>query len=64
MSKSAPWASGTFPNAAGEQEVLFGIAAVPTMGKLGLLVLALGLGGLAARVIKRSRAAASLLASG
>jgi hypothetical protein len=37
------------------------IAAVPTMGKLGVLVLALGLGGLAARVIKRSRSAASLL---
>jgi len=35
--------------------------AVPAMGKLGVLVLALGLGGLAARVIKRSRSAASLL---
>ncbi|MDE0887563.1 MAG: DUF1566 domain-containing protein [Myxococcota bacterium] len=40
------------------------IAAVPTMGKLGLLVLVLGLGGLAARAIKRSRVAASLLAVG
>lgn len=39
-------ASGTFPNAAGEQEVLFDIVAVPAMGKLGLLVLTLGLGGL------------------
>jgi hypothetical protein len=40
------------------------IAAVPTMGKLGLLVLVLGLGGLPARTIKRSRAAASLLVVG
>ena len=37
------------------------IAAVPTMGKLAVLVLALGLGGLAARFIQQSRAAASLL---
>jgi hypothetical protein len=36
------------------------IAAVPTMGKLGVLVLALGLGGLAARFIQRGRAVASL----
>ena len=40
------------------------IAAVPTMGKLGVLVLALGLGGLAARFIQRGRAAASLLVIG
>ena len=40
------------------------IAAVPSMGKLGVLVLALGLGGLAARFIQRSRAAASLLVIG
>ena len=40
------------------------IAAVPTMGKLGVLVLALGLGGLAARFIQRSRSAASLLVIG
>ena len=40
------------------------VAAVPTMGKLGVLVLALGLGGLAARFIQRSRAAASLLVIG
>jgi hypothetical protein len=33
------------------------IAAVPTMGKLGLLVLVLGLGGLAARFIRRGRIA-------
>ena len=37
------------------------VAAVPTMGKLGLLVLALGLSGIAARFIWRSRAATSLL---
>ena len=40
------------------------IAAVPTMGKLGVLVLALGLGGLAARFIQRGRAVASLLVIG
>ena len=40
------------------------VAAVPTMGKLGFLVLALGLGGVAARAIKRSRSAASLLVVG
>ena len=34
------------------------------MGKLGVLVLALGLGGVAARAIKRSRSAASLLVVG
>jgi len=37
------------------------VAAVPTMGKLGVLVLILGLGGLATRFIQRSRAATSLL---
>ena len=40
------------------------IAAVPTMGKLGLLVLALGLGGIAARFIQRGRVASSLLVIG
>ena len=40
------------------------IAAVPTMGKLGVLVLALGRRGLAMRFIQQSRAAASLLAVG
>ena len=40
------------------------IAAVPTMGKRGVLVLALGLGGLAARFIQRGRAVASLLVIG
>ncbi len=40
------------------------IAAVPTMGKLGVLVLILGLGGLAARFIQRGRAVASLLVIG
>jgi len=40
------------------------VAAVPTMGKLGVLVLALGIGGFAARAIKRGRAAASLFVIG
>ena len=40
------------------------IAAVPTMGKLGVLVLALGLGGLAARFIQRGRATTDLLVIG
>ena len=40
------------------------IAAVPTMGKLGVLVLVLGRGGLAARFIQRGRAVASLLVIG
>jgi uncharacterized protein YjbI with pentapeptide repeats len=40
------------------------IAAVPTMGKLGLLVLLLGLGGLATRFIRRGRVASSLLVIG
>ena len=40
------------------------ILAVPAIGKLGLLVLVLGFAGLAARVTKRSRFAASLLVIG
>ena len=47
-------ASGTFPNGASEQEFLFDNVAVPAMGKLSLLVLTLGLGGLAARTFQRS----------
>ena len=40
------------------------IAAVPSMGKLAVLVLVLALGGLAARFIQRGRAVASLLVIG
>jgi hypothetical protein len=40
------------------------IAAVPSMGKLAVLVLVLALGGLAARFIRRGRAVASLLVIG
>ena len=40
------------------------IAAVPSMGKLAVLVLVLALGGLAARIIQRGRAVASLLVIG
>jgi len=57
-------ASGTFADARGDSEVLFCIAVIPTMGKLGVFILELAVKGFATRVVNRSRAAASLLGSG
>ncbi|MFT5442099.1 MAG: hypothetical protein ACI8W3_001141 [Myxococcota bacterium] len=63
LSYASPALAGNWGENWGEM-VWNSIAAVPSMGKLGGLVLVLGLGGIAARFIQRGRAVASLLVIG